>query len=370
MQQQEPAQHRARHRDPRVLPLALVAPPAQGDGQRERGQHRERREPVDRGVKGRAVGERADAPVPDRVRGDVRPALLLERDRRPPALVAQHRERQVRQHRGDHRGGAHLQRAGHVVAPLPSGEHEGGQWQHEHRRVQLEREPEPEQHRRDHAALCCRPLRPSRPAISTVHDPHRTHRARHHRQVPVVEGVEHQRWAERPQQCPPPGQPREHPRSGQAERRHEERRDQQEVGVGVGAERADPDQYPAQHGVLDGSAVELAALGDPAGQVGHVVVAEIAGHPQVLDVGVADVPADPDVVAGKAAALVGELRAGAAGLVGVAEEQRQPAQHHHDQCRRAGPPARGHQPSCSRSTAAAVIRSSSRTRAPMRMRSA
>ncbi len=212
----------------------------------------------------------------------------------------------------------HSQRAAPVEPARPGcREHVQRERQHERTGVELEGEPDPEQHARHGAAEGEGAL-----GAPAVHDEHRRDRAGHDGQVPVVERVEHQWRAERPQQRAPAREAAQHPAGSQPERGHQERGAEQELRVVVGEQRPGPDQQAGEHRVLDGATDQLPVRRDRAREVREDVLVDVAPEPQVLDVGVADVPVDAQLVVGSAASRLVEVRAGAARLVGVAEQQR------------------------------------------------
>ncbi len=355
MQQQEAAEHRRRDRDPGVGALPLETPPPQPAGECERGQHQGRRQHVHRGLEGAVVGigPRPEAPVPDRVRRQVDLAVALELEGGPPALEPEQHERQVHQHDRHDGGERHPHGAGRVEAPprppdrgrqLPATDAPRQdveqQRQDEDTRVDLEGEPEREQDRGDQRPIRQRPVR-APPPPAPVHDVHGGDRAEHHRQVPVVEGVQHDGRSQRPDQGAPPGEPTEHPRRQQAEGGHHQRRPEQELGVVVGEDRASPDDHAGQHRVLDGAALGLPVLVQAAVEVREDVLVDVPAQPQVLDVGVADVAVDPFLVHRAAAPVLVELGSGAAGLVGVSRQQRQPAEQDHQRQPVPGEPVGG-----------------------------
>ncbi len=232
------------------------------------------------------------------------------------------------QHRRSRGEQAHAQRGPPVEPARPGrGEHVQGQRQHERARVELQREAQPEQHGGHRGPVHQGP--PGAPPVDRVD---RADRAGDHRQVPVVERVEHQRWTQRPDQGPPARQPAQHPAREQPERRHQQRRVEQELAVVVGEQRAGPDQQAGQDRVLDRAADQLPVRRDRPVHVREHVPVDVATQPQLLDVGVADVVVDPLLVVRPAAAGRVELGAHAARLVRVPEDQRDPGeQHQHGQ---------------------------------------
>ena len=212
--------------------------------------------------------------------------------------------------------------------------------QREHHRVQLESRPDAEREGRDNqrAGPADRPGPPSpvgrRPAIGPVvghltagptgrrptaapagrrpaarpqQRPERHHRRAHGEQVPVVEGVEHQRWGQREPPGAQAGQPGQQRGGDQPGDPQQHRGPPQEVPVGGRRRGRQVDRHAGQHRVLQHAAVQLLRpRAVPAVHVREDMPIDVPTDPEVLDVGVADVPGDADTVVRFAAALAVE----------------------------------------------------------------
>ena len=287
VEHQERGQHGRRDLHPRVA----AAAPGQPAAGAQRGQPSQPDQhggyPVDP-----LGGQVRQAPVPDRVRGEVRLAAGLEPVGGPPPGRAGQQHRQVDREPDPGGSGQHPQRAAQVPGHDPVGQ----QRQHEEARVDLGSRAEAER-------------RAGQTRAAADPGQHRAGHAGGGQEVPVVHAVEHHRRRSRPDHRPPAGEPDQQPTGQQPEREQQHGGLPQVVRVGAGRQPGQPHEHPGDHRVLDRPADQLAAVrprDEPSLQVREEVLAHAPADPELLDVAVAEVAVlEPAEALGDAEAVEG-----------------------------------------------------------------